>query len=84
MIKGHEKRRERAKEIIQYLNQLQGDFSKFREDFALGGKYLGHAQSTYQSAEKRLDQFTQRLVAADAEPRETLQVKSDGREWGKG
>jgi DNA recombination protein RmuC len=70
---------ERAKEIIQYLNQLQGDFSKFREDFGLVGKHLGHAQSTYQNAEKRLDQFTQRLVAADAEPRETLKARSDGR-----
>jgi DNA recombination protein RmuC len=62
---------ERAKEIIQYLNRLQGDFSKFREDFGLVGKHLGHAQSTYQNAEKRLDQFAQKFIAAEADPNET-------------
>jgi DNA recombination protein RmuC len=64
---------ERAKEIIQYLNRLQGDFSKFRDDFNLVGKHLGHAQSTYQSAEKRLDQFSQKLLVADADERELLE-----------
>jgi DNA recombination protein RmuC len=58
---------ERAKEIIQYLSQLQGDFSRFRDDFGLVGKHLGHAQSTYQSAERRLDQFSQKLLSADAD-----------------
>ena len=58
---------ERAKEIIQYLSRLEGDFSRFREEFNLAGKHLGHAQSSYQGAEKRLDQFGQKLLAADAE-----------------
>lgn len=57
---------ERAKEIIQYLSQLEGDFARFREEFALLGKHLGHAQSSFQSAEKRLDQFGQKLLAADS------------------
>src|SRR5216110_984215 len=59
---------ERAKEIIQYLNRLQGDFSKFRDDFGLVSKHLDHVQSTYQNAEKRLDQFGQKLLCADADP----------------
>jgi len=59
---------DRAKEIIQYLSRLQGDFTKFRDEFALIGKHLGHAQSSYQSAERRLEQFDQRLLAADSEP----------------
>jgi DNA recombination protein RmuC len=63
---------ERAKDIIQYLNRLQGDFIKFRDDFALLGKHLGHAQSSYQSTEKRLDQFGQKLLSADADPRELV------------
>lgn len=58
---------ERAKEIIQYLSRLEGDFSKFRDDFGLLGKHLGHAQSSYQNAEKRLDQFGQKLLTADAD-----------------
>jgi len=58
---------ERAKEIIQYLSRLEGDFSRFKEEFNLVGKHLGHAQSSYQGAEKRLDQFGQKLLAADAD-----------------
>jgi len=60
---------DRAKEIIQYLSRRQGDFTKFRDEFALLGKHLGHAQSSYQSAERRLEQFEQRLLAADSEPK---------------
>lgn len=58
---------ERAKEIIQYLSRLEGDFSRFKEEFNLLGKHLGHAQSSFQGAEKRLDQFGQKLLAADAD-----------------
>ncbi len=58
---------ERAKEFVQYLGRLQGDFRKFRDDFDLLGKHLGHAQSSYQGAEKRLEQFGQKLLSADGE-----------------
>jgi DNA recombination protein RmuC len=73
---------ERAKEIIQYLNRLQGDFSKFRDDFGLVGKHLGHAQSTYQNAEKRLDQFGQKLFSADADSGELPEPSSNDRNTG--
>jgi len=61
---------ERAKEIIQYLSRLEGDFSRFKEDFNLLGKHLGHSQSSYQNADKRLDQFGQKLLAADGEKKD--------------
>jgi len=61
---------ERAKDIVQYLNRLHGDFAKFCDDFALLGKHLGHAQSSYQATEKRLDQFGQKLLSADLDQRE--------------
>jgi DNA recombination protein RmuC len=61
---------ERAKEIIQYLSRLESDFTKFREDFNLVGKHLGHAYSCFQSADRRLDQFGQKLLAADGEKKE--------------
>jgi DNA recombination protein RmuC len=64
---------DRAKEIIQYLSRLQGDFAKFREEFALLGKHMGHAQSSYQNADRRLDQFSQKLVAADSDQRELFE-----------
>lgn len=60
---------ERAKEIVQYLGRLEGDFSRFREEFSLLGRHLSHAQSSFQNAEKRLDQFGQKLLQADAEKR---------------
>ena len=72
---------ERAKEIIQYLSRLGGDFAKFREDFGLLGKHLGHAQSSYQTTEKRLEQFGQRLLSADAN-QEFVEFRSYDRKMG--
>jgi DNA recombination protein RmuC len=72
---------ERAKEIIQYLSSLRGDFGKFRDDFGLLGKHLGHAQSSYQTTEKRLEQFGQRLLSADAN-QEFVEFRSYDRKMG--
>lgn len=58
---------ERAKEIFQDLSRLRGDFSKFRDEFDLLGKHLSHAQSSFQSADKRLEQFSQKLVSVEAD-----------------
>ena len=57
---------ERAKEIVGYLGRLDGEFNKFRDEFALVGKHLGHAQGSFQNADRRLEQFAQRLAGADA------------------
>ena len=67
---------ERAKDMIQYLSRLQGDFLRFRDDFALLGKHLGHAQASYQSTDKKLDQFGQKLLSAEADPQELLETSS--------
>jgi DNA recombination protein RmuC len=56
---------ERAKEVMQYLGRLEGDFGRFKDEFTLVGKHLGHAQSSFQAADKRLDQFGQKLLATD-------------------
>ena len=61
---------DRAKEIVGYLSRLQGDFYKFRDEFTLLGKHLGHAQVSFQNAERRLEQFGQRLSAADSDQKE--------------
>jgi DNA recombination protein RmuC len=70
---------DRAQEILRYLSRLQGDFGKFREEFALVGKHLGHAQSGYQNADRRLEQFSQKLSAADAEQQESYDFTSGPR-----
>ena len=61
---------DRAKEIVGYLSRLDGDLNKFRDEFSLLGKHLGHAQASFQNAERRLEQFGQRLSAADSEQKE--------------
>jgi DNA recombination protein RmuC len=67
-----------AQEVIAYLGQLQQDFGRFRDDFELVGKHLGHAQSKYSEAERRLDRFDAKLErAAESElvegPSQTVQ-----------
>jgi DNA anti-recombination protein RmuC len=71
-----------AKEVIHYLARLQGDFARFREDFGLVGKHLGHAHVTYQTAEKRLDQFGEKLITADGDTAELLEPASNDRNSG--
>jgi DNA recombination protein RmuC len=68
-----------AKEIIECLSRLQGDFTRFRDEFGLLGKHLGHAQSSYQSAEKRVEQFGQKLVSANAGQTQPLQTAAADR-----
>ena len=53
-----------AHEVMAYLGQLQQDFGRFRDDFELVGKHLGHAQSKYSEAERRLDRFDAKLERA--------------------
>ena len=62
---------ERAREILQVLTRLEGDFNRFKEEFGILGRHLGHAQSSFQSAEKRLEQFGQKLLGA-VEDREKI------------
>ena len=66
---------DRTKEIIQYLGRLQGDFAKFRDEFALLGKHLNHAQSSFQSADKRLEQFGQKFLAAESAQSELFEAQ---------
>jgi len=73
---------ERAKEIIRYIGRLQGDFTRFRDEFDLLGKHLGHAQSSYQNADRRLEQFGQKLISAEAAPKDVLEIPSLERETG--
>ena len=68
---------ERAKEILNYLIRLESDFAKFRDEYTLLGKHLGHAQASFQDAERRLDQFGQKLLAAAAEPGELFPTVAD-------
>jgi DNA recombination protein RmuC len=55
---------QRAHEVMAYVAQLQGDFTRFRDDFQVVGKHIGNAQSKFAEAEKRLDRFDTKLERA--------------------
>jgi len=51
----------RTQEILQKLNRIQMDSQKLMEDFQKLGNHLRNAASSYQSSEKRLSLFTERV-----------------------
>ena len=55
---------ERAHEVMAYVAGLSGDFTRFKEDFDLVGKHLGHAQTTFTKADKRLGKLESKLDRA--------------------
>jgi DNA recombination protein RmuC len=64
-----------AHEVMAYLADLRQDFGRFRDDFEVVGKHLGHAQARYVDAEKRLDRFDGKLErASDLEEPEQPQL----------
>lgn len=70
---------DRAGEILNCLSRLQGDFDRLRDDFTVLGKHLGHAQASFQTAEKRLDRLGQKLSAADAEEENHVAARQPAR-----
>jgi DNA anti-recombination protein RmuC len=72
---------ERVDVVIKLGGSLRGHFGKFGDDFGLLGKHLSHAQSSYQSTERRLEQFGQRLLSADAN-QEFVEFRSYDRKMG--
>ncbi|MFH1354257.1 MAG: DNA recombination protein RmuC [bacterium] len=52
---------QQAKEILQHLGQLRGDFGKFAEDFSTVGTHLTNAKNRFDDSARRLDKFGNRL-----------------------
>ena len=53
-----------AHEVMAYVADLQRDFNRFADDFDKVGTHIGHAQSKYHEAGKRLDRFETKLERA--------------------
>jgi len=53
-----------AHEVMAYVAELQRDFDRFSDDFDKVGTHIGHAQSKYHEASKRLDRFETKLERA--------------------
>jgi DNA recombination protein RmuC len=56
-----------AHEVMAYVAELQRDFERFTDDFDKVGTHIGHAQSKYHEAAKRLDRFETKLERAAEE-----------------
>ena len=59
-----------AHEVMAYVAELQRDFDRFADDFDKVGTHIGHAQSKYHEAAKRLDRFETKLERAVEEQQE--------------
>jgi DNA recombination protein RmuC len=59
-----------AHEVMGYVADLQRDFERFADDFDKVGTHIGHAQSKYHEAGKRLDRFETKLERAVEEQEE--------------
>ncbi len=64
-----------AHEVMAYVADLQRDFDRFSDDFDKVGTHIGHAQSKYHEAMKRLDSFEAKLERA-AEEHEELEAET--------
>jgi DNA recombination protein RmuC len=61
---------EHAHEVMAYVAELQRDFDRFSDDFDKIGTHIGHAQSKYHEAGKRLDRLETKLERAVEEQQE--------------
>ena len=61
-----------ARDILENLKRLQGDFGRFSEDYALLGKHLNHARGSYDEAGKRLSKFREKLALSAPKEEITL------------
>ena len=68
---------ERAREILDHLARLQGDFQRIRGDFQTLGQHIGHAKSKYDEIDRGVIRFGDRL-ALSLEERAQLPPTSEG------
>jgi DNA recombination protein RmuC len=69
-----------AEEIISTLGRLKGDFDKFAGDFESIHTHLRHASNSYDSAERRLQKFAdklQQVISAPSEVEEETPTQKD-------
>jgi len=65
-----------AQYIFQSLARLQGDLSRFKNDFQILGTHLVNAKSKFDEAEKRLDRFSGKLELVSEDRPEKLPEKT--------
>ena len=66
---------EKAQEILQNITRLEGDFTRVMEDFQKMGTHLKNLSSSYDSTEKRLGKFENKLDSLE-QKQEPLKLNS--------
>jgi len=51
-----------AREIINHLERLQGDFTRFKEDFRVLGTHIRNAEGKYREVDERVDKLERKLA----------------------
>jgi len=54
-----------VQKVIASLSRLEGDLTRFREDFRLVGTHVRNASVKYEDAEKKLDRFSDKLSSVE-------------------
>jgi len=67
---------ESALQIFQSLARLQGDLTRFKNDFQTLGSHLVNAKSKFDDADKRLGKFTDKFDQVSGDKAEMLPEKS--------
>jgi DNA recombination protein RmuC len=56
---------ESAREILKQLASLQGQFSRFQDEFRKLGRHLDQSRSSFETAQKQLERFSDKLAAVE-------------------
>jgi DNA recombination protein RmuC len=59
-----------AREIINHLERLQGDFARFKEDFRVLGTHIRNAEGKYREVDERVDRLERKLAQPLAPPQQ--------------
>jgi DNA recombination protein RmuC len=65
-----------VQEIISALARLRGDFSRFKGDFHLIGTHLRNASRCYESADRKLEWFKDKLEQLENQPKMEMESAS--------
>lgn len=65
---------EKAQEILQNISRLEGDFSRVMEDFQKMGTHLKNLSSSFESTDKRLTKFGDKLESLETK-QEPLKIQ---------
>jgi len=59
---------ESAREILKQLASLQGQFARFQEEFRKLGRHLDQSRSSFETTQKQLERFSDKLAAVETPP----------------